>query len=192
MSSLKSECARKGNDTSRFLERREYEEALASAKYYEACSTTDGAHTVCSKCGDGTDEEGNEILLCDGAACPEGWHLKCLTPPLTAVPNGEWLCPSCIARNAATDVATMSTAAIRRELVAHLGSPPQGLVERGECERALIAARQASDGPRSDFCQRKIATAEFYGARILPRCKAHAGTIMDGATTLSDFQLDWL
>ncbi len=57
---------------------------------------------------------------------------------------------------------------------------------------ALIAARQASDGPRSDFCRRKIATAEFYGARVLPRCKAHAGTIMDGATTLSDFQLDWL
>ena len=57
---------------------------------------------------------------------------------------------------------------------------------------ALIAARQAADGPRSDFCRRKIATAEFYGARVLPRCKAHAGTIMDAATTLSDFQLDWL
>lgn len=28
--------------------------------------------------------------------CLEGYHMKCLTPPLSAVPEGEWLCPNCV------------------------------------------------------------------------------------------------
>lgn len=57
---------------------------------------------------------------------------------------------------------------------------------------ALVAAAQLAEGRNVTFCQRKIATAAFYGARILPRCKAHAGAILDGATALSDFDLEWL
>jgi len=57
---------------------------------------------------------------------------------------------------------------------------------------ALVAAAQLAEGRNVTFCQRKIATATFYGARILPRCKAHAGAILDGATALSDFDLEWL
>lgn len=57
---------------------------------------------------------------------------------------------------------------------------------------ALVAARQLTDGGNPTFCRRKIATAAYYGARILPRCKGHWRAILDGATTLSDFELDWL
>ena len=57
---------------------------------------------------------------------------------------------------------------------------------------ALVAAAQLAEGRNVAFCQRKMATATFYGARILPRCKAHAGAILDGATALSDFDLEWL
>ena len=46
-------------------------------------------------CGDGEDEAGNEILLCDGDGCEACYHLQCLTPPLAAIPEGEWLCPAC-------------------------------------------------------------------------------------------------
>jgi len=33
------------------------------------------------------------MLLCDGCDC--GYHLKCLSPPLSSIPEGEWYCPTC-------------------------------------------------------------------------------------------------
>ena len=27
--------------------------------------------------------------------CDNPWHLKCLNPPLDAIPDGEWFCPDC-------------------------------------------------------------------------------------------------
>ena len=34
------------------------------------------------------------MLLCDN--CNGGYHTYCLDPPLEAVPDGDWLCPSCL------------------------------------------------------------------------------------------------
>jgi hypothetical protein len=31
----------------------------------------------------------------DGNKCDSPWHLKCLDPPLDAVPDGEWFCLDC-------------------------------------------------------------------------------------------------
>lgn len=45
-------------------------------------------HSQCSNCSDGGD-----LLCCD--ACPLSFHLKCLDPPLTSIPEGEWKCPNC-------------------------------------------------------------------------------------------------
>ncbi|CAI5465628.1 unnamed protein product [Closterium sp. Yama58-4] len=43
---------------------------------------------VCEVCGgDG------ELLMCD--ACPAVYHLHCLHPPLSRVPEGAWFCPKC-------------------------------------------------------------------------------------------------
>ncbi|PNH10928.1 PHD and RING finger domain-containing protein 1 [Tetrabaena socialis] len=33
------------------------------------------------------------MLLCDYPGCETGWHTRCLDPPLTGVPLGEWFCP---------------------------------------------------------------------------------------------------
>ena len=33
------------------------------------------------------------MLLCD--TCNKGFHLRCLQPPLTSVPDGDWFCPRC-------------------------------------------------------------------------------------------------
>ncbi|KAK0215160.1 regulator of chromosome condensation 1/beta-lactamase-inhibitor protein II [Armillaria fumosa] len=39
-------------------------------------------------------EDEEEALECD--KCDNPYHLLCLTPPLTTVPEGEWFCPECI------------------------------------------------------------------------------------------------
>ena len=46
----------------------------------------------CSVCHRPDDEA--LMLICD---CKAGFHTYCLTPPLDAVPEGEWRCPSCAA-----------------------------------------------------------------------------------------------
>jgi len=48
--------------------------------------------TVCEVCG--TDDKEDLLLLCDICAC--GYHTYCLQPPLAAVPDGTWLCPTCV------------------------------------------------------------------------------------------------
>ena len=57
---------------------------------------------------------------------------------------------------------------------------------------ALVAESLHAEGERTAFCERKMATAAFYGARILPRCDAHAGAINQADSTLTDFAVDWL
>ena len=39
-------------------------------------------------------DDGGDIICCD--RCPASYHLGCLSPPLAAAPEGEWLCPSCV------------------------------------------------------------------------------------------------
>jgi hypothetical protein len=45
----------------------------------------------CDGCGRADRED--EMVLCD--MCDAGWHLDCLSPALSAVPDGDWLCPEC-------------------------------------------------------------------------------------------------
>jgi len=50
--------------------------------------------SVCVGCGkEGEEEEEDQALQCD--KCDHPYHLKCLEPPLAAVPDGEWFCPRC-------------------------------------------------------------------------------------------------
>ena len=59
----------------------------------EAAETEDEER--CAACGIGTWTEGNWLLLCDGPGCDKAYHTLCLSPPLSSVPDDEWLCPSC-------------------------------------------------------------------------------------------------
>jgi len=62
----------------------------------------EGEDAICTTCGEGWWVEGNWMLLCDGPGCERAFHTKCLRPALDAVPEGEWLCPTC-ARSANED-----------------------------------------------------------------------------------------
>jgi histone demethylase JARID1 len=44
---------------------------------------------ICSKNG-----SMNEIIICDD--CKRPWHLFCLIPELTIIPDSEWFCKNCI------------------------------------------------------------------------------------------------
>ena len=52
---------------------------------------------ACARCLSTASAAGNEMLLCDGAGCPVGFHLRCLCPALPCVPKDDWLCPACCA-----------------------------------------------------------------------------------------------
>ncbi len=56
---------------------------------------------VCEKCKGGHYEE--KIILCD--RCDRGWHMFCLSPPLNNVPEGEWICPTCMAEGQTPEMA---------------------------------------------------------------------------------------
>lgn len=67
------------------------------------------------------------MLLCDG--CDAGYHMDCLMPPLTEIPEGSWYCDNCFASEESEDditqvLAEMETFAapetrlrVRREIV---------------------------------------------------------------------------
>ncbi|XP_069838873.1 bromodomain adjacent to zinc finger domain protein 2B isoform X23 [Dendropsophus ebraccatus] len=48
----------------------------------------------CQICRKGDNEE--LLLLCDG--CDKGCHTYCHRPKITAIPEGDWFCPACIAK----------------------------------------------------------------------------------------------
>ena len=50
----------------------------------------------CMTCGGGESTSGNEILLCDGLRCANNFHQQCMNPPVLEVPEGAWLCPTCV------------------------------------------------------------------------------------------------
>lgn len=52
----------------------------------------------CQKCHELQPED--SMVLC--SCCDSGWHTACAEPPLSGVPEGDWLCPSC---DAATKMA---------------------------------------------------------------------------------------
>lgn len=59
----------------------------------------------CARCSSPKPAADNPMLLCD--YCDASWHLRCLDGPhtLSAVPNGNWFCPTCVAADTCTPAA---------------------------------------------------------------------------------------
>lgn len=56
-----------------------------------ASATVEEDSTQCQICERADREE--VMLLCD--RCDQGYHMDCLSPPLTAIPAGSWFCDNC-------------------------------------------------------------------------------------------------
>ncbi|KAH7479723.1 hypothetical protein KRP22_010253 [Phytophthora ramorum] len=48
----------------------------------------------CERCNR-VDDHYSLLILCDGKKCKREYHMNCLSPPLVAVPPGDWFCPDC-------------------------------------------------------------------------------------------------
>ena len=57
---------------------------------YDAANARPDADHRCEVCR--RIDSPDTMLLCDG--CNLGYHLECLTPPMSEVPMREWYCPS--------------------------------------------------------------------------------------------------
>ena len=64
----------------------------------------------CTKCGEAPEPD-RIMLECD--TCLRGWHMSCLKPPLTEVPESDWNCPLCT-RGGDTSMAVPSAASTAR------------------------------------------------------------------------------
>lgn len=74
-------------------------EIAVSAKKTEP-ETSESDFTSCEICGRCDRED--SMLLCDG--CDAGYHMGCLDPPLTEIPEGSWYCDNCFDSDASDDV----------------------------------------------------------------------------------------
>lgn len=52
------------------------------------------------------DDHYSMLILCDGEDCKREYHMNCLSPPLLAVPAGNWYCPECVSRKDSDEVET--------------------------------------------------------------------------------------
>ncbi|XP_027000849.1 bromodomain adjacent to zinc finger domain protein 2A isoform X1 [Tachysurus fulvidraco] len=71
------------------------------------------------------------LLLCDG--CDHGWHMFCLRPKVTQVPEGDWFCPTCHSLESGTDSQTNRSA--RQRAKAQKRRPAHGVENSNEEQR---------------------------------------------------------
>lgn len=64
---------------------------IADDERYEKTANFETNLDVCAICDDG-----GELVICD--ECEGEYHLKCMRPPLKAVPEGRWECDECVDR----------------------------------------------------------------------------------------------
>ena len=98
------------------------------------------ADHACESCGFADAED--LMLLCDW--CNNGWHTYCLEPKLTAVPKGDWICPTCI--RAGISVEQLASERIVQAAERTEGMDPQDKIFHDAKTRAKDAAAASYDG----------------------------------------------
>uniref|UniRef100_A0A3Q1FVM8 Bromodomain adjacent to zinc finger domain 2B n=1 Tax=Acanthochromis polyacanthus TaxID=80966 RepID=A0A3Q1FVM8_9TELE len=119
----------------------------------------------CQLCQKGDNEE--LLLLCDG--CDKGCHTYCHKPKITTVPDGDWFCPTCVAKESgqsprsrnqqsrtagggkkSTEVKRNSKPSVVGELISEEHASSNSMPKKGTKE---FKKRKGDDSPPS--CQAK-------------------------------------
>lgn len=79
-----------GQNTTFFIARSMGDAYAELPRYPEAVESSE----LCLVCGTGSDGQDTALLECE--KCENPYHLGCLDPPLSEVPEGEWHCPECL------------------------------------------------------------------------------------------------
>jgi len=118
----------------------------------------------CFICGLADREE--MMLLCD--FCDTGWHMDCLSTPLTSVPDGDWKCPKCQSGSAKgggeqtlaeeskeAEIGGMTSKGVSvvksKSSKKHLGKGLKDREDKGDCKEALVQQRSKKRGQKRDW-----------------------------------------
>lgn len=124
---------------------------------------------VCEVCN--TDQREDLLLICD--FCNSGYHTFCLTPALTSVPDGGWLCPACV-QQGRTPAEVASRDQQRQELQQRDSQPvlfPNAAMRRRDEEAASLhgrTVRRAFKDPSTGQTKQYWGVVHFRGALARP------------------------
>jgi len=103
---------------------------------------------VCEVCRS-VDNEANasveselELLYCE--QCDRAYHLKCLAPKLSAVPNGHFVCGLCVACTACTKPSACGAVAIAKQLLREMPPTPSATASAAANQSAASAGAGAT------------------------------------------------
>ncbi|KAL1249662.1 hypothetical protein QQF64_020667, partial [Cirrhinus molitorella] len=132
---------------------------------------------TCQVCRKGDDDE--YLLLCDG--CDRGCHMFCLRPKVTQVPEGDWFCPTCVAKENGETPRSQRSSRKRSKVRKRLGedsSDEDDGYRRGMTTRQKDAAASSSQTTISPSKRRRMATRNqpdlTYCEIILMEMEAHS------------------
>eukprot|EP00667_Euglena_gracilis_P011793 EG_transcript_12055 len=105
---------------------------LPSESGDEGPSEEDAEDGFCEVCGGG--HQPDELLLCD--RCDRGYHIFCLVPALSRIPEGSWYCPRCARARARLERRRMAAVPVRLT-VADSDSDTPVVVRRSRSARLI-------------------------------------------------------
>ncbi|KAJ3586897.1 hypothetical protein NHX12_013289 [Muraenolepis orangiensis] len=122
----------------------------------------------CQVCRKGDNDE--SLLLCDG--CDRGCHMYCLRPKVTQVPEGDWFCPTCTAKEEGDSPDSQRSAKKRMRLKKRRYEDDSSDEETTPCRRAIAAASGISPAKRRRMTTRNQPDLT-YCEIILMEMEAH-------------------
>lgn len=99
---------------------------------------TDLDVTTCEICN--LSDREDTMLLCD--ACDQGYHMECLIPPLTEIPEGSWYCDNCFGSDA-SEASEEDYAPLIEERDTEIGIPETRLRVRRVIVPRITRTRQS-------------------------------------------------
>uniref|UniRef100_A0A8C2CQ27 Bromodomain adjacent to zinc finger domain, 2A n=1 Tax=Cyprinus carpio TaxID=7962 RepID=A0A8C2CQ27_CYPCA len=133
---------------------------------------------TCQVCRKGDDDE--YLLLCDG--CDRGCHMFCLRPKVMQVPEGDWFCPTCVAKENGeaqrSQRSSRKRSNLRKRRFPEDSSDEDDGYRRGVTTRQKDAAASSSGTSISPSKRRRMATRNqpdlTYCEIILMEMESHS------------------